>query len=194
MSRKGKKKTEEHKRKISLKLTGRKLSKETRTKMSMAKKGKPFSGERCTKKGEHLSKEHRENISKNNAKYWKGKKMSVETRKKMSDANKGKNGSNWQGGITEKNTIIRSGLEYKLWREAVFKRDNFTCQKTGERGGKLVAHHIQTFSQHKELRFAIDNGITLTKEVHTYFHKIYGKNNNTREQLFEFLEDTKLLV
>lgn len=180
--------SEETKRKISLKLKGRKLPEETRIKMSMAKKGKPFSGERCTKKGEHLSEEHKRNMRKNNAHYWRGKKMSIETRKKMGNAHRGEKGSNWQGGITEESRRIRGGLEYKLWREAIFKRDNFTCQKTGERGGKLVAHHIQTFSQHEELRFAIDNGITLTKKAHIYFHKKYGKNNNTREQLTEFLE------
>jgi len=36
-------------------------------------------------------------------------------------------------------------------------------------------------------RTSIDNGITLSKEVHKEFHKRYGIKNNTREQLEEFI-------
>jgi len=94
---------------------------------------------------------------------------------------------NWKGGVTPEHNKIRRSVEYKLWVNAVYARDGYTCQKTGVRGGKLVAHHILNFSSHKELRFAIDNGITLSKEAHEEFHKIYGKKNNSREQLEEFL-------
>lgn len=34
---------------------------------------------------------------------------------------------NWRGGITPINKAIRTSLEYKLWRTAVFERDNYTC-------------------------------------------------------------------
>ena len=74
----------------------------------------------------------------------------------------------------------------RLWREAVFARDNWTCQKTKIRGDELIAHHIQNFSDFPELRFAIDNGITFSKEAHFEFHKIYGYKNNTKEQVDEF--------
>ena len=70
----------------------------------------------------------------------------------------------------------------------MFERDNFTCQKYDIRGGLLVAHHINNFSEFPELRFAIDNGITLSQKAHNDFHKIYGKINNTKEQLEEFLK------
>ena len=120
----------------------------------------------------------------------KGKKMSEEQKKKLSKIKTGKKGelSNaWKGGLTAKNTLIRSSLEGKLWRKSVFERDNFTCQKTGIRGGVLEAHHINNFAEKKELRFAIDNGITLSRKAHKEFHKKYGKKNNTKEQLQEFL-------
>ena len=76
-----------------------------------------------------------------------------------------------------------------LWRNAVYARDGYTCQKTGIKGGKLTVHHILNFSSHKELRFAINNGITLLVQEHKNFHKKYGIKNNTREQLSEFLNN-----
>ena len=75
-------------------------------------------------------------------------------------------------GFSDENRRKRNIVEYKLWRKAVFERDNFTCQKTGDRGGQLEAHHINNFSEFPELRFAIDNGITLSKDAHRKFHKI----------------------
>ena len=93
----------------------------------------------------------------------------------------------WKGGITPKNQKIRQSFESKLWRKTIFERDNFICQKYGIKGGELAAHHINNFADFPELRFAIDNGITLSKKAHQEFHKKYGTKNNTREQLKEFL-------
>ena len=121
------------------------------------------------------------------AKSLKGIKRSIVFRRKQSKIRKGEKSPLWKGGVTKKNFLIRSEIEFRLWREAVFARDNWTCQKTGERGGKLHAHHIQNFSQFLELRFAIDNGITFSDKAHIEFHKKYGRKNNTKEQLEEFL-------
>ncbi len=131
----------------------------------------------------------------------KGIPRPEETRNKISKTNKEKgiepkikfisykeNHWNWKGGITPENRKLRNGLEYKIWREKIFKRDNYTCQKYEIEGCYLHPHHIQNFAEYPELRFAIDNGITLSKKAHDEFHKIYGKNNNTREQLEEFLK------
>lgn len=117
----------------------------------------------------------------------KGRKITKEHKTKISEAQKGKKGNNWRGGITPENIKIRNSIEFSLWREAIFARDNWTCQKYGIRGGKLHAHHIQNFAQYPEIRFAINNGITLSKKAHKEFHKKYGTKNNTREQLEEFL-------
>jgi len=112
--------------------------------------------------------------------------QTIETRKKIGKSLKGERSHFWRGGINPINDTIRKSIESTLWREAVFARDNWTCQKTNIRGGELVAHHIQNFSDFPELRFAIDNGITLSKQSHIEFHKIYGRKNNTKEQLDEF--------
>lgn len=90
----------------------------------------------------------------------------LEVRKKISEATKGDKAPNWKGGITSINSTIRHSLEYRLWRESVFKRDNYTCRFCNQRGGKLNADHIKPFSLFPELRFAIDNGRTLCIPCH----------------------------
>lgn len=100
----------------------------------------------------------------------------------------GEGNPNWKGGTygTERHKIMGK-IEYKLWRDAVFARDGYTCQKTGVTGGDMECHHVLNFAEYPELRFAIDNGITLSKKSHKEFHKKYGMKNNTREQLEEYL-------
>jgi len=85
----------------------------------------------------------------------------------------GKNHPNWRGGITPKSAQIRNSLEMKLWREAVFKRDNYTCVKCGIIGKKglgrtvvLNADHIKPFAKYPELRFEVSNGRTMCVSCH----------------------------
>jgi len=142
--------------------------------------------------GKKISKEHKILIKNAALNRWSELKNDPikfsEYRNRLSKKQKGSNGSNWKGGITPENKRVRRGIEFRLWREAVFTRDNWTCQKYGIRGGKLHPHHIQNFSDHKELRFSIDNGVTLSDKAHREFHHIYGTKNNTKEQLEEFLK------
>jgi hypothetical protein len=138
-------------------------------------------------KGSNVSKTTKDKISKAN----KGRVFSSEIKKRWSDQRVGQRiGSNnpaWKGGVTPERVKIRTSIEYELWRKAVFARDMFTCQKTKISGGRLTAHHINNFAEFPELRFAIDNGITLREDVHKEFHKRYGRKNNCRQQLEEFL-------
>ena len=79
---------------------------------------------------------------------------------------------NWNGGISNENHRIRTSVKYRQWRTFVLRRDKFTCQHCGQRGGKLNAHHIIAFSICPELRFDVNNGITLCKNCHVKLHKI----------------------
>ena len=49
---------------------------------------------------------------------------------------------------------------------AIYMRDDYTCQQCKVRGGRLEAHHVKSFAIHPELRFDVDNGITLCKSCH----------------------------
>lgn len=127
-----------------------------------------------------------------------GMHLSQETLLKRSLALKGKKAwnkgkkcpqliTNWQGGISSASEKARHSMEFRLWREAIYTRDNWTCQKTGIRGGKLHPHHIRNFSEYPELRFVVDNGITLSQDTHMEFHNKYGRIHNTKEQIEEFI-------
>jgi hypothetical protein len=71
--------------------------------------------------------------------------------------------------------------EGKLWRLAVYQKDNYTCQKCGQCGGKLEAHHIKGYFECPELRFDINNGITLCKECHKKTDSYGWKSINIRK-------------
>lgn len=79
---------------------------------------------------------------------------------------KGEKNHFWKGGITPKSAQMRNGRELRHWRESVLARDNWTCQKCKQIGGKLTAHHIKPFDKFPELRFVIDNGLTLCEKCH----------------------------
>ena len=113
----------------------------------------------------------------------------------------GKKHPNWKGGITPLRSQIRALLDNEQWRNIIFERDNYICQKCGVRGGRLEAQHIKAFNktfseflkeydqfspmEDKEtlVRLAIkykpfwdiNNGITLCKECHR------GKKNNGKQ-------------
>lgn len=63
----------------------------------------------------------------------------------------------------------RNMPEYIEWRKLVYKRDQYTCVACGATG-KLNAHHIKSWVGHPDLRFDVDNGITLCNECHKKKH------------------------
>ncbi|PWU05319.1 MAG: hypothetical protein C5B43_03475 [Verrucomicrobia bacterium] len=74
----------------------------------------------------------------------------------------------WNGGISKVTRSERKNfmntLDYITWRRNIFQRDNYTCQICGEVGGNLRANHIKKYSDYKELRIDLLNGITICEK------------------------------
>ena len=149
------------------------------------------------KNGAKHSQESIEKIRKssieNPRKYWEGKKFSEGHRKKLSmakrgrklsmahrihiaESNKGEKSHLWRGGKTSLNKLIRSRMEYFIWRSSVFERDNWTCQTCNLRGVYLEAHHVKSLAEYPELAFELDNGVTLCRTCHSLTDNYRGKN------------------
>lgn len=90
---------------------------------------------------------------------------------------------NWKGGKTPQNKKWRMCKEFRDWRMSVFTRDNFTCQECLVRGGELHPHHLKPMSLFPELRYELNNGITLCASCHRKTPSWgNGLNNMTREE------------
>jgi len=113
-----------------------------------------------------------------------GKGHSIEWRLLMSEKLSGDKCHLWKGGVTAENERIRKSARYKIWRESVYKRDDYTCQICSRRGGiTLNSDHIKPFAFFPELRFELDNGRTLCVDCHrktdtfgTGASKLYSSN------------------
>ena len=78
----------------------------------------------------------------------------------------GSKNPSWKGGVTPENKRLRRSAAFFEWREAVFERDDYTCQLCNIRGGILHPDHIKRWADYPELRFDISNGRTLCKPCH----------------------------
>jgi len=73
----------------------------------------------------------------------------------------------------------RNSRRYTEWRRKVLQRDNYECQECyeltkqekREQQNKLTAHHIKRWAEYPELRYDVDNGITLCEKHHKAHHK-----------------------
>lgn len=141
----------------------------------LGKKRPNISGENSPTK----RKEVRNKISKSNIGKHSGKKppRSIEHRKHISESKKGiprpdLKGENNHMWIKDRNKLKIDrekayDTKYKYWMLEVKKRDNWKCKLLNkECFGKLEAHHILSWKEYQELRYDINNGITLCHAHH----------------------------
>ena len=104
----------------------------------------------------------------------------------------GENHYRWNPNLTYEDRIKerKHNKGYISFIKSVLKRDNYYCQCCNSRS-KLVVHHMDGYSWCIERRTDISNGITLCKNCHKNFHKIYGYGNNTEKQWNEYINYIK---
>ena len=120
---------------------------------------------------------------------FKGKKHTIKSRKITSEKLIGSQSPNWQGGITKLNKgDARKGVEWRIWKDLCFKRDDYTCRVCQKKGGKLVVHHIMMWSKYPKLRTKTNNGITLCKCCHKL---VFHKEEQTEEFFKEVLSSKR---
>jgi hypothetical protein len=184
-AKKGKHLSENHKKQISLGLTGelnpfygKQHTIQTKQKISNANKGRKFSNEVNKKKGlpgklnpfygkKHsdetrakISEKHRNCMGENNPMYNKGYKI------------KGKKNGSWQGGISNEPYTYEFNEELK---RKIRERDNYTCVICNNKGYSV--HHIDYNKKNSNEK----NLITLCKKDHM-------KTNFNRESWIEFFK------
>lgn len=95
-----------------------------------------------------------------------GWKFSPESRAKMSASAKISQPLRFKNHIYS--TERRDSTLYRRWREAVLKRDNYTCQRCGKKpkGRALCVHHHKPWLQSKRARFDVNNGLTVCRSCH----------------------------
>lgn len=100
---------------------------------------------------------------------------SVKTVKRCRDcANKFRQGAGHHGWITDRSKLSRvvnygerRSYMYSNWRKQVWLRDNFKCKIANpDCSGRIEAHHILGWTAYPELRYQLNNGITLCHAHH----------------------------
>ena len=85
----------------------------------------------------------------------------------------------------------RRTKEYRRWKVAVVRRDK-RCVLCGTIHHRH-AHHIQDGSNHPELRFDTNNGITLCRECHKQLHCNYKKSYRQKCTMDDWMNFVELV-
>lgn len=133
--------------------------------------------------GKHRSEETKQKISKNNSRYWFGRKDKVGLKKEKH--------WHWKEdrSLLIKNEKKHLDGRYREWALKVKNLDHWKCRIGNQDcSGHLEAHHILRWKDHPELRYEVNNGITLC-----HFHHPRKINDEMRLSPY-FLELVKVRV
>lgn len=124
------------------------------------------------------------------AKFQSGQRCRVCRSRKISEKLSGPNNHFWRADLTPEHRIKERCIPgYIEWRKGVYARDNYTCVSCGQRGGKLNAHHLESYARVPELRTEITNGVTLCKACHDEYHRKILHNDADIESFHYFMTD-----
>lgn len=139
---------------MSLATKGIPKSEEARQKMSVAAKGKP-------KSPEHAAKCRVASLGKTFGPYsperiW-SQRFSILVRNMLAFEHK------WW---CKHSRDRRRGGQYNQWRRAILVRDGYTCQGCGATPLRLDTHHLLSWERFPDLRYDIENGVSLCVAYH----------------------------
>lgn len=102
----------------------------------------------------------------------------------------GKNNFRYNQSITDEQRDKNNerGVKQHKWANYIKKRDK-ACLVCGNKKN-LIAHHLDSFSVFPDLRYNVDNGVTLCRDCHTDFHCNFMGNYRvpcTSEDFEEYL-------
>lgn len=135
-----------------------------------------YCSKHCANTSDAVSAKRRENVT--NA--WKDPEKRariMEGIKERSQSEAWLSAPHFQKGIAHPrykgNKQARDGVAryaYKKWKSDVLKKDNYTCQKCGKRGGFLEVHHIEHWALAPDLRYEVTNGMAVCEDCHLAIH------------------------
>lgn len=82
------------------------------------------------------------------------------------------------------------GYKQHYWSLDVKERDNYTCQRCLKHRDvdnvKIEAHHIKEYHKYPELRYKVENGITLCDRCHhdLWFYSVFEKPKKKSMAIF----------
>lgn len=121
------------------------------------------------------------------AKFQSGQRCSGCKGSRISEKISGPNNYMWNPNLTKEDRVKERKIEgYVEWRRSVFERDGYSCVVCGV-GGRMNAHHIESYARVPEKRLDIDNGVTLCVDCHREYHKKILHNDATEDSFHFFI-------
>jgi hypothetical protein len=178
---------------VSAANTGRPQSEETRRRRSETHKLIPHTKEWTENQGKALKGREitwADKISESRVGY----KVPLNERQARSEFSRGSSNPAYLHGLSPVQLSVRKSMRYRDWRTAVYTRDNFTDQITGEPiNGRGNAHHREPFSKIWEdnkiktfedamkcdALWNIDNGVTMKNKTHNRYHKVFDLSSQS---------------
>lgn len=112
---------------------------------------------------------------------------SNECRDKRNAILRGESHWNYKGEIAGYAQRKRNWSEYRQWRRAVMVAGDFTCVACGKLGGRLSAHHLNSWTTHPEQRLDVNNGVCICWPCHWRFHRECGHKHTTAAMFANWL-------
>lgn len=120
------------------------------------------------------------------SRYMSEREVTLDTKKKISCTQRNIHVNDFTEFSTSETDKERAKFKGYRLNIRCLQRSKYTCDISNRKGGKLVAHHLNSWDSFPEERFSEDNLVCISEELHKEFHSIYGYGNNTKDQYNEF--------